>query len=153
MFFEEEIKKLGDKNIRVYLDMDGTIVHFDLDGAHDYDIKRPLLDRINKIKYINSHYENVTFYILSICHELKQIKEKNKWLDEYLPEIDEDNRIIIVRDIRGPLSSGDVKRNYLNKLDTDDSIILVDDDRKILEAVSKNNVNKVILYKDSVLSD
>ena len=152
MFFEEELKKLGDKNIRVYLDMDGTIVHFDLDGAHDYDIKRPLLDRINKIKYINAHYENVTFYILSICHELKQIKEKNKWLDEYLPEIDEDNRIIIVRDIRGPLSSGDVKRNYLNKLDTDDSIILVDDDRKILEAVSKNNVNKVILYKDTVLS-
>ena len=153
MFFEEEIKKLGDKPVRLYLDMDGTIVHFDLDGAHDFDVKRPLMNRINMLKKINEKYDNVTLYILSICHEIKQIKEKNDWLDKYFSEIDKDNRIIIVRDPRGPLSSGDVKRNYLNKLVTDDVIILVDDDRKILETVKKNNVNKVILYKDSILSD
>ena len=153
MIFEEELKKLGDKTIRVYLDMDGTIVHFDIDGAHDYDIKRPLMNRINMIKSINERYPNVTFYTLTICHEPKQIKEKNIWLDKYLPEIEKDNRIIIVRDVRGPLSSGDVKRNYLNNLKTDDILILVDDDRRILETINKNNVNKVILYKDSILSD
>ena len=153
MFFEEELKKIGDKPIRLYLDMDGTIVHFDLGGGHDFDIKRPLLNRINMLKDINKKYDNITFYVLSICHSIKQVKEKNDWLDKYFPEIDKDNRIIIVRDPRGPMSSGDVKRNYLNRLVTDEVIILVDDDRKVLETIDKNNVNKVILYKDSILSD
>ena len=153
MIFEEEIKKLGDKPIRLYLDMDGTIVHFDLDGAHDYDIKRPLMNRINMLKELNKKYKNVTLYVLTICHENKQIKEKNDWLDKYFPEVKKENRVIIVRDPRGPVSSGDCKRNYLNKLDTKDILILVDDDRRILETISKNNVNKVILFKDSILSD
>ena len=153
MIFEEEIKKLGDKPIRLYLDMDGTIVHFDLDGAHDYDIKGPLMNRINMLKELNKKYDNVTLYVLTICHENKQIKEKNDWLDKYFPEIKKENRVIIVRDQRGPVSSGDCKRNYLNKLDTKDILILVDDDRRILETINKNNVNKVILFKDSILSD
>ena len=153
MFIEEELKKYGDKNIRVYLDMDGTIVHYDIDGAYDYDKKRPLLDRIDKVKYLNDNYPNITFYILSICHEKKQIDEKNIWLDKYLPYIEKDNRVIIVRDPKGLITSGDVKRNYLNQLDTKDTIILIDDDVRILKAVKSNNRNHVVLYKDSILSD
>ena len=50
MYLKEELLKLGDKKIRLYLDMDGTIVHYDVGKADDYHTKRPLIDRINKIK-------------------------------------------------------------------------------------------------------
>ena len=44
MFLDKELKKIGKKDIRVYLDMDGTIVLFEVGNADNYDIKRPLLN-------------------------------------------------------------------------------------------------------------
>ncbi|MCR4580895.1 MAG: hypothetical protein K5666_00035 [Bacilli bacterium] len=153
MFLDKELKKIGKKNIRVYLDMDGTIVHYEVGNADNYDIKRPLLNRINNVKKIISEYDNISFYILSIGHEQKHIDQKNKWLDKYLPEIPKENRAILIRNIRGNKPSPEIKRDFINSIKTDDIIVLIDDDPRIIDAVRKNNKNNVILYKDSVLSD
>ena len=153
MFIENELLQLGNKNIRVYLDMDGTIVHYDVGNPNDYVYKRPLINRINKIKYLMDKYPNIEFYILSIGHEDKHIVEKNKWLDMYLPEIKKENRVILIRDVNAQLTSATIKKNYLNNLNTDDTIVLIDDDPRILGAILKDNPNNVILYKDSILSD
>ncbi|MBR1416518.1 MAG: hypothetical protein IJ572_01710 [Bacilli bacterium] len=153
MYIKEELEKYKDKNIRLYLDMDGTIAHYELGNANNYDLKRPLLDRINKIKEINSLFPNITLYVLTICHEEKNILEKNEWLDKYLPEVIKDNRVIIIRNPKGNVTSAEKKRDYLNSLETTDTIILIDDDPRILNAIRKDNKNNVILYKDSILSD
>ena len=153
MYLKEELLKLGDKKIRLYLDMDGTIVHYDVGKADDYHTKRPLIDRINKIKDINKSMNNIELYILSIGHEQKHIDQKNEWLDKYLPEIPNDNRVILIRNIYGQISSADIKKNYINNLKTDDTIILIDDDPRILGALNKENKNNAILFKDCILSD
>ena len=152
MFIENELKRLTG-NVRVYLDMDGTIVHYDVNNPDNYDIKRPLIDRINKIKYLIKTYDNITFYILSIGNKDVHIDQKNKWLDMYLPLIPKENRVILIRNIGSQLSSATIKKNYINNLNTDDTIVLIDDDPRVLGSLAKDNSNNAILYKDSILSD
>ena len=153
MYLKEELLKLSDKKIRIYLDMDGTIVHYDVGNAEDFHIKRPLMDRINKLKDINNSMDNVELYILSIGHEQRHVDQKNEWLDKYFPEIPKENRAIIIRNLHGQVSSADIKKNYINNLRTDDKIILIDDDPRILGALNKENKNNAIILKDCVLSD
>ena len=153
MYLKEELLKLSDKKIRIYLDMDGTIVHYDVGNAEDFHIKRPLMDRINKLKDINNSMDNVELYILSIGHEQRHVDQKNEWLDKYFPEIPKENRAIIIRNLHGQVSSADIKKNYINNLRTDDKIILIDDDPRILGSLNKENKNNAIILKDCVLSD
>lgn len=153
MYLKDELLKLGDKKIRIYLDMDGTIVHYDVGNADDYHIKRPLMNRINKVIDIINTMDNVEFYILSIGHEQKHVDQKNEWMNKYLPQIPIENRNIIIRNVHGQLSSADVKKNFINNLNTDDVIILIDDDPRILGALNKENKNNAIIFKDCVLSD
>lgn len=153
MILKDKLLKLGDKKIRVYLDMDGTIVHYDVGNADNYHIKRPLTNRINKIKEIAETMDNVSFYILSIGHEQKHVDQKNEWLDKYLPLIPKDNRVIIIRNIHGQITSADLKKNYINNLKTDDVIVLIDDDPRILGSLNKENKNNAIILKDCILSD
>ena len=153
MFLKDELLKLGDKKIRIYLDMDGTIVHYDVGNADNYHIKRPLINRINKLKDINNSMDNIELYVLSIGNEQKHVDQKNQWLDEFFPEIPKENRVILIRNIHGQVSSADIKKNYINNLKTDDKIILIDDDPRILGALNKENKNNAIIFKDCVLSD
>ena len=153
MYFKEELDKYKDKKVRLYLDMDGTIAYYELGKAYDFNNKRPLLDRINKIKEVSNTYDNITLYVLTICHEESGIYEKNAWLDKYLPEVKKDNRIIMVRKPQGKITSADKKKDYLNSLDTDETIILIDDDPRVLHAIKKDNKKNIILLKDCVLSD
>ena len=153
MYIKEILEKYKDKKVRLYLDMDGTIVDYDFGNPDNYDTKRPLMERINKLKEIIKLFDNVELYILTICHKEKNVLEKNIWLDKYIPEIKKDNRIIIIRDVNGSKSSGDKKRDYFNNLNTSDTIVFIDDDPRILKAVKNDNKNNVIIYKDSVLSD
>jgi hypothetical protein len=153
MFLEEVISKLGDKKIDIYLDMDGTIAHYDVGVADNYDSKRPLFGRIDKIKYIINNYPNVTFKILSIGNLDIHKEQKNKWLDEYLPEIKSEDRNILIRHKDSQITSALVKKNFINNLKTTNTIMLIDDDPRVLGAIKKDNKNNILLYKDSILSD
>jgi hypothetical protein len=153
MYLKDELIKLGDKKIRIYLDMDGTIVHYDVGVADNYDVKRPLFNRINNIKEIINTMKNIEFYILSIGNEPIHVEQKNKWLDKFLPEIIKENRNILIRNKNSQITSASIKKDYINSLKTDDIIVIIDDDPRVLGALYKDNRNNAILYKDSVLSD
>ena len=50
MFFIDEIKRYGDKRIRLYVDMDGVIADYNVGVPKDYDKKRPLYSSISKLE-------------------------------------------------------------------------------------------------------
>ncbi len=152
MFFIDEIKKYGDKKIRLFVDMDGVIADYNVGVARDYDKKRPLLSSIAKLEEI-SKLDNVEMYILSITRETIGRKEKNDWLDIYAPFFKKENRIIISREENNYTKSRILKNRYFTKLDRDDSLIIfIEDDPSILRDIMTSNKD-VILYKDTALVD
>ena len=152
MFFLEEIKKLGDKKIRLFVDMDGVIADYNVGVPKDYDKKRPLYSNIKQLEEI-SKLPNVEMYILSITRQTIGRKEKNDWLDIYAPFFKKENRIIISREEHNYTNSRILKSRYLKKLKRDDSLIVyIEDDPQILRKVMDNN-SDIILYKDTALVD
>lgn len=152
MYFQEEMKKYKDKKVKLFIDMDGVIVDYVVGNTIRYDLHRPLINPINKIKEL-SKQENFDIYILSVTKYSVGINEKLAWLDKYLPEIKKENRIILCREANNMDKSPTLKSNYLKQYkDSKDTLILIDDDPRILEAV-RDIVPNVILYKDTVLED
>ncbi len=152
MFLMDEIKKYGDKRIRLFVDMDGVIADYNVGVPKDYDKKRPLYSSISKLEEV-SKLDNVELYILSVTRETIGRKEKNDWLDIYAPFFKRENRIIISREEHNYTNSRILKSRYLKKLKRDDSvIILIDDDPSILRKIMDNN-DDIVLYKDTILVD
>ncbi len=151
MYLKEFIKQYNDKKIKLFIDMDGVIADYDFGSAKRFDKKRPLYDSIKKLEVI-SKMKNIELYILSVTRLNIGIKEKNTWLDKYVPFIKKENRIIISREENDFESSSILKALYLNNLKTTDTIIVIDDDPRVLKEI--NNLNKnIILLKDTVLVD
>ena len=152
MYFKEYLKQFDNKNIKIFVDMDGVIVDYTFDSAKDYDKKRPLYDSINKLKEISNN-PNIELYIFSATRYNEGYDQKQWWLDNYAPFFKKENRIIISREANNMESSSRLKAKYLKKFKRDDSIIIViDDDPKNLKEISKDN-DDVILLKDTVLID
>lgn len=152
MHFYNVIKKILEKgDILLYVDMDGVIASYDAGKPLDYENKRPLMDNIKKIKKVGE-LPNVELFILSICKNKNQMKEKNNWLDKYADFFNNENRIIILKEENPNLESAELKTNYLKNLKTDKQIVLLDDDNRILKFVLKN-AKDVIVLQDSELID
>ena len=152
MNFMNEINKYKDTNIKLFVDMDGCIVDYEVNNAKDYDKKRPLFNNIKQLEEI-SKQDNIEIFILSITRYNPGFEEKHKWLDEYVPFIDKDHRIIISREANNMTKSPVLKSKYMKQFkDSKDTIILIDDDPRILEAVA-DMVPNVILYKDTIFVD
>ena len=85
MHFYNLIKNLSsEKELVIFVDMDGVISSYDVGKPLDFLNKRPLKENINKLEKINE-LPNIELYILSICRKNFQIEEKNIWLDKYAP--------------------------------------------------------------------
>lgn len=152
MNFMNEINKYKDTNIKLFVDMDGCIVDYEVNNAKDYDKKRALFNNIKQLEEI-SKQDNIEIFILSITRYNPGFEEKHKWLDEYVPFIDKDHRIIISREANNMTKSPVLKSKYMKQFkDSKDTIILIDDDPRILEAVA-DMVPNVILYKDTIFVD
>lgn len=152
MHFYNVIKKILEKgDILLYVDMDGVIASYDAGKPLDYENKRPLMDNIKKIKKVGD-LPNVELFILSICKNKNQMKEKNNWLDKYADFFNKENRIIILKEENPNLESAELKTNYLKNIKTDKQIVLLDDDNRILKFVLKN-AKDVIVLQDSELID
>ena len=152
MNFKNEINKYKDTNIKLFVDMDGCIVDYEVNNAKDYDKKRPLYNNIKQLEEI-SKQDNIEIFILSITRYNPGFEEKHQWLDEYVPFIDKDHRIIISREANNMTKSPVLKSKYMKQFkDSKDTIILIDDDPRILEAVA-DMVPNVILYKDTIFVD
>ena len=102
MDFIEKIDNIykKNKNIEIYLDMDGTIVELLFDKKDSYTQKgvylnkKPIIPVIDRIEEIKNRFPLIKFKILS-CSKTNQMRdEKNEWLNIYMPFIDKNDRII-----------------------------------------------------------
>lgn len=152
------IEKIDDiykknKNIEIYLDMDGTIVELLFDKNQSYREKgvylnkRPIEPVINEIEEIRNRFPLIKFKILS-CSKSNQMRdEKNEWLNINMPFINSNDRIIFSEEARDYLRDDRniVKAEYINKNISDDKIIfLIDDDIEVLKGVQN-------LLKDNII--
>lgn len=152
MHFYNLIKELSsNKEIVLFVDMDGVIASFDVRKPLDFLHKRPLTTRIQELEEI-SKLPNVDIRILSICRKDYQIEEKHQWLDKYAPYFKKENRTIISEETVINYTSPEIKTNYLNSVKTNKQIILVDDDNAVLKHVM-DNVEGIIVYQDSEMVD
>lgn len=150
MYLLDFLKKYEDKNVKLFVDMDGVIADYDVGNARDYLNKRPLFDSIKKLEEV-SKLANVSLYICSITRMSSGIEEKNLWLDKYASFFK--NRIIISREDNEFIDSSILKANYLKNIERDDSVfILIDDDPRVLNEVHKIN-SDIVLLKDTCLVD
>lgn len=114
---------------RIYIDMDGVLATWNSDKSleevampgyfRDLLPMRNVVDAIKKI-VLSRKYE--VFILSSVLHDIA-IRDKNFWLDTYLPEIPLINRIFV--------PYGQIKADYIGKLDYRD--ILIDDFSKNLK--------------------
>lgn len=152
MHFYNLIKELStEKELIIFVDMDGVIASYDVGRPLDFLNKRPLTENIKKLEKV-SKLPNVELHILSICKKNFQIEEKNTWLDKYAPFFNKENRIIISKEEIKNISSPEIKSNYLKSVKTNKQIVFVDDDNAILKNVI-NNVANIIVFQDSELID
>ena len=150
MYITDYIKKFKDKRIKIYVDMDGVIVDFDVGNPSEYDKKRPLLSNIAVLREI-SKKENVEMFILSITRMTIGREEKNRWLDKYVEFIKKENRYIISREENNFIPSKILKSRFMKKIVRDGSvIILIDDDLAVLDKVMRTNED-IYLLKDTAL--
>ncbi len=152
MYFKELIiNLLKEKNIDLFVDMDGVIAAYDFGRPHDFDKKRPLITNIKKLKEI-SQLDGITLHILSICREDSQMKEKNDWLDINAPFFHKDNRHILSKETIQNTSSANMKLNFLREYKSNNQLVLLDDDNQVLKTVG-NNLESVKVFQDSELID
>lgn len=152
MYLEEFLKEYNNKNIKLFVDMDGVIADYDFGNAGNFDTKRPLYDSIKKLEKVSKN-SNIKLFIFSATRHSEGIEQKHFWLDKYAPFFKKENRIILSREDNDYIESSILKSNYLKELQRDGSILMViDDDPRNLKEIRKNNKD-VVLLKDSVLVD
>lgn len=133
----------NNKKIKIFVDMDGTIVEclFDKDDSYKkegaYLKKEPIIPVMEQIDKIDKSFKNVEINILSCSRDEKMSKEKNEWIDKNIPYIKEDNRIFLEK--KGPTEDRNkVKGEYIkNHILQDELAILIDDDRNVLSEAQK----------------
>ncbi len=152
MYLEDYLKQYNGKKVKMFVDMDGVIVDYDVGVAHSYDKKRPLYSSIEKLEKISKE-DNIDLFILSVTRMNEGYDEKQNWLDKYAPFFKRENRIIISREKHDFEESATLKANYIKNLERDGSVIVViDDDPRIIKVIRELNED-VVLLKDTVLVD
>ena len=153
MYLENYIKGFENKKIKIFVDMDGTIVDYVVGNSTDFADRRPLISSIAKLEKI-SKLKNVELYILSVTRGDKGLKEKQEWLDKYANIFKKENRIILSRESNNMESAYELKCNYLKTVERDEDTILIviDDDPIVLKEIGNTNKD-VKRLKDTALVD
>lgn len=155
MYFYNKIKEnYQNKNVIMFIDMDGVITDYDVGNPLDFPNKRPIYTNIKTFEKINT-LDNVEIRILSICKFDYQIKEKNDWIDKYIPFIKKEHRIVLSKETYPGITSPELKCNYLKEFvesNKDKKVIMVDDDNEILRNLMKN-IKELDIYQDSSIVD
>lgn len=153
MKFDLFFKENENKNINVYVDMDGVLAEYDI-GNFDYETIRPIKTTINKIKELSTN-KNIELYVLSICKTNAIVEEKYIWFDKHIPFFKKENLIFISKEeeINLNYSSKELKTNYLkDNLEEGKLTVLIDDDNEILSFIRKSKLD-IKLFQDSSLID
>lgn len=152
MYLKEYLKQYENKKIKIYVDMDGVIVDYQVGVPYDFHKKRPLKSSISKLEEI-SKMENIELYILSISRLDEGINQKEEWLDNNAPFFKKENRVIISRESNEYNLSSYLKAKYLKELNRDDGIIIIIDDDPLVLKEIKKTCEDIVLLKDTVLVD
>ena len=153
MKFEKYFKDNENKNIDIYVDMDGVLAEYDIDNF-DYNTIRPITTIIKRIKRLND-LDNININVLSICKTNRIMEEKYKWFKKHCNFINENQLIFISKEDIGnkKLSSKELKSNYLRANTNKNNLtVIIDDDNEILSYIKKHN-NSIVLFQDSSLVD
>ena len=152
MYLKEYLEKIGDKKIKIYVDMDGVIADYDVGKPSNYHTKRPLYTSIEKLEEI-SKMDNIELFILSVTRMNEGFEQKNNWLDKFAPFFKKENRIIISREANEFKPSKELKALYIKNIERDNSqIIIIDDDPSVIHEIKDKNED-VIILKDTALID
>ena len=141
----------AENKIDLFVDMDGVIASYNFGKPLNFKTKRPLTTNINTLKKV-SKLKNVNLFILSVCRENYQIKDKNDWLDKNAHFFKKENRFILSKEEITNQSSPNMKLNFLKNYKSNNTIVLVDDDNLVLSTIGKE-LDNVILFQDSELID
>ena len=144
----------NNKNLKIFLDMDGTIVEniFDIEKSYEkkgkYLRKRPIQPIIEQINRIREKYEEIEIYILSCSSSNEMVKEKDEWLDIYMPNIKKENRKFIVKE------NGEYTNENIHKVKSEyikNSISNNDDNRILSESLKILGNNVIPIHVTSLL--
>lgn len=139
------------KDIKIFLDMDGTVVEFIFDSKEGFSKKggylkkRPIKPIIKKIKEVKNIYPDIDIKILSCSKNNDMTKQKNEWLDIYMPFIRKESRIFINEEKSKFFGNNGIKSEFIEKNILNNEVaIFIDDDHRILNESKKILGNKVI---------
>jgi 5'(3')-deoxyribonucleotidase len=137
------------KKIIIYCDMDGVLADFDkvknavaiykTEPNFFYDLE-PINENVNAIKKLIA--KNYLVKILSKSPHEKADSDKRKWLEKYLPEIENEN-IIFAR-------PHETKISFVNELEKSFSLLLDDYEKNIQEWRNENGIAITITKENTI---
>ena len=152
-FYNLMIDMSKNKNVDLYVDMDGVIAEYGINknNPYDYKNKRPLNQNIKTLEEV-SKIDGINLYVLSVCREDYQVNDKNEWLDKNAPFFKKENRIIISRSSKDWMDSKSIKLDFLMGVKSENQVAVLDDDNGVLRAI-KEKIDTIIVMQDSELID
>jgi len=169
MRFVEKIKGICRENegkrIGIFIDMDGVLADYDIDGYQDIHLntpniflkKRPIMTTINVFKELAT-INNLELYIVSACLFKNQATDKSLWIDENLSFIKNGNRYFVVKEIvkytreTKPAIKVNCIKDVMDKEGIDLGIY-VDDEHLMLRQAQLDLGDKVMAFHISTLLD
>jgi 5'(3')-deoxyribonucleotidase len=137
------------KKIIIYCDMDGVLADFDKvpnavarykdEPNFFYDLE-PISENVNAIKKLIA--KNYLVKILSKSPHEKADSDKRKWLEKYLPEIENEN-IIFAR-------PHETKISFVDELEKSFSLLLDDYEKNIKEWRNENGIALTITKENTI---
>lgn len=157
-YFYNYVKKYGDKEIHIYIDMDGVVADYDVlnyelhkEENDVYLTKRPVISSIDALKEV-SQLNNVKLYILSVSRHESQIAGKKEWLSKNMDFIKQENINIIPRDSNNFMKAVALKRDFLkNNINKTCINILIDDSHQVLDEVYDLKMDIIPLHITSII--
>ncbi len=152
-FYNLMIDMSKNKNVDLYVDMDGVIAEYGINknNPYDYKNKRPLNQNIKTLEEV-SKIDGINLYVLSVCREDYQVNDKNEWLDKNAPFFKKENRIIISRSSKDWMDSKSIKLDFLMGVKSENQVAVLDDDNAVLREI-KEKIKTIIVMQDSELID
>jgi 5'(3')-deoxyribonucleotidase len=137
------------KKIIIYCDMDGVLADFDKvpnavarykDEPNFFYNLEPISENVNAIKKLIA--KNYLVKILSKSPHEKADSDKRKWLEKYLPEIENEN-IIFAR-------PHETKISFVDELEKSFSLLLDDYEKNIKEWRNENGIALTITKENTI---
>jgi hypothetical protein len=157
-YFKNYLEQFKDKEINIYIDMDGVVADYDAIGFKKeknndnvYLNKRPIYSSISVLKEI-SEMNNVTLYILSCTKKDSQKEGKIIWLSRNMNFIKKENIILISREEKDYMKSCLIKAEFLrNHYEKDKINISIDDAHDVIKEVNNLDIGIIPLHITSIL--